>query len=157
MLKYRRANIGDLERYYKWVNDPEVREQSFNSDIISFENHTNWFKSVLEDEFSWMYIFQNEKAEDVGQVRIQQQDKLNALIGISILPEHRGKGYAAEMLLLATNIFIDANESMVINAYIKETNLKSKFSFEKSGFKLEGMINYKEVNSFHYTKRNEDR
>ena len=49
MLSFRKAQIDDLQLYFNWVNDPIVREQSYNSDIIDFLNHSQWFKKTIND------------------------------------------------------------------------------------------------------------
>ena len=44
LMKIREANYNDTKLIFNWSNDPLVRAQSFNSNIIEFENHKNWFK-----------------------------------------------------------------------------------------------------------------
>jgi len=152
MLSIRKPTIDDMELYFDWANDPDVREQSYNSNPINLTNHKKWFESALKNEACFMYVFQNADKEDVGQVRIQKQNDKEALIGISIASKRRGKGYAKEMLLLATDSFLEANKGFLLNAYIKESNLSSKFSFENAGFKFSDMVDYENFRSFHYIK-----
>lgn len=154
MLSCKKANINDLQLYFTWANDLTVREQSFNSEEIVFENHKEWFESKLEDKLCLMLIFVNENNENVGQVRIEKRGENNALVGISIDSKHRGKSYAKEMLQIATDYFFELNPHYVIDAYIKATNLSSKYAFEKAGFEFKEMIMYCNNNSFHYIKRN---
>ncbi|MDR7372358.1 GNAT family N-acetyltransferase [Flavobacterium aquidurense] len=158
MLNFRKPTSNDLELYFEWANDPQVRKQSYNSALIDLENHKKWFKAALNNDLLYMYIFENEYHEKVGQIRIQKQSLKEALIGISIASNHRGKGYAKEMLVLATNSFLKSNKDFLINAYIKESNINSKISFEKGGFQFKEMILFENINSFHYIKtaRNED-
>lgn len=154
MLRLRKATIEDAEKYYSWVNDPVVREQSFNSSIIDLDSHKHWFASALEDDAFFMCICQNEIGEDIGQVRIvKQEEKSNeALISISIDSNHRGKGYAKKILMLSTDLFFKVNQGYLINAYIKEGNLSSKLAFENAGFIHIGMIEYENCRSFHFIK-----
>lgn len=153
MLSFRKASLADTKLYFDWANDSIVREQSYNSDEIDFESHKKWFETKLEDDSCMLLLFQNEEKINVGQIRIQKENKNQALIGISIAAEHRGKGYAKEMLLLASNYFIEINDSYFINAYIKEQNLSSKQAFEKAGFELQNIINYENCSSFHFVKK----
>lgn len=152
MLTFRKATEADTQLYFDWANDSCVREQSFNSNMIDFENHKKWFKSKLEDESCLLFIFQNEEKLNVGQIRMQKENAKEVLIGISIASEHRGKGFAREMLQTASDHFLDSNPNFQINAFIKETNLSSKYAFEKAGFEFQNMINYENFQSFHYTK-----
>lgn len=159
MLSFKKPTVNDLELYFEWANDPEVRQQSYNSITINFDNHSKWFKALLNDKSSYLYIFKNQNNEKVGQVRIQKQNNYEAIISISVASMHRGKGYASEMLILATDSFFTDNKDFLINAYIKEINLSSKYSFEKAGFKFCDMLSYENYNSFHYMKtpKNENR
>lgn len=153
MLSLRKPTIEDMEMYFSWSNDPVVREQSYNSGILDLESHKQWFESALNNESYFMCICQNSVGEDIGQVRIQKQQDNQALIGISIDFKHRGKGLAKEILILATDSFLNSNKDYLINAYIKEANIDSKFAFEKAGFKFIDTIIYKNFNSYHYIKK----
>ncbi len=153
MLSFRKVILADIKLYFDWANDSSVREQSYNSTAIDFENHKKWFECKLEDADCLMLVFQNEEKQNVGQVRIQKENEIEALIGISVASEHRGKGYAKEMIQLASDCFLDSNSGFLINAFIKEQNLSSKYAFEKAGFVLEEIVKYENSQSFHYIKR----
>lgn len=153
MLTFREANENDTQLYFDWANDPVVREQSYNSNPINFENHKKWFESKINDCSCLMIIFQNEKKLNIGQIRIQKENNKEALIGISIASDFRGKGYAKDMLQIASDFFLKSNPNFLINAFIKETNLSSKYAFEKAGFEFKVLINYENFQSFHYIKK----
>jgi RimJ/RimL family protein N-acetyltransferase len=152
MLSFRKATLADIKLYFDWANDLGVREQSYNSNAIDFENHKIWFETKLEDDSCMLLLFQNEEKLNIGQIRIQKENQNQALIGISIAAEHRGKGLAKEMLLLASDYFLENNKDYFINAYIKEQNISSKQAFEKAGFEFKNIINYENCSSFHFTK-----
>ena len=153
MLTFRKAVLADVKLYFDWVNDSSVRAQSYSSNAIDFENHKKWFKTKLEDDSCMLLLFQNEEKSNIGQIRIQKENVKEALIGISIAAEHRGKGLAKEMLLLASDYFLENNKGYLINAYIKKQNISSKQAFEKAGFEFDNIINYENCNSFHFTKK----
>jgi RimJ/RimL family protein N-acetyltransferase len=153
MLSFRNANIEDVYLYFDWVNDASVREQSFNNENVDFDSHCRWFENKLNDESCMMLIFFNELNINIGQIRLQKDKREEALIGISISSENRGKGYAKEMLKMATDYFLKINPSYVINAYIKVANLSSKFAFESAGFEFKKKTVYNNHNSLYYTKK----
>jgi RimJ/RimL family protein N-acetyltransferase len=153
MLKFRKATIADKILYFDWANDPGVREQSYNSIPIDFESHSKWFESKLGDLSCLLLIFQNEENLNIGQVRIQKENINEALIGISISTEHRGKSYAKKMLRIASDYFLGFNQGFKINAFIKKKNLSSKYAFEKAGFEFANEKIYKNIQSFHYVKK----
>jgi RimJ/RimL family protein N-acetyltransferase len=153
MLSFRKATLADTKLYFDWANDTSVREQSYKSSIIDFENHKKWFESKLEDDSCLLLLFQNDVGQHVGQIRIQKENNSQALIGISIAMEHRGKGLAKGILLLASDFFLEKNKGYLINAYIKEQNKSSKHAFEGAGFDFQNIINYENWTSFHFTKK----
>jgi RimJ/RimL family protein N-acetyltransferase len=153
MLTFRKAIQSDVALYFEWANDLIVREQSYNSEQIDFESHKKWFESKVEDDSCMLLLFQNEEKLNVGQIRLQKENEKEALIGISIAAEHRGKGLAKEMLFLASDYFLENNKGCLINAYIKEQNRSSKQAFEKAGFEFDNIINYENCISFHFTKK----
>ena len=119
MLSFRKATLADDTLYFEWTNDPDVREQSYNSNPINLESHRIWFKSKLEESSCLMLVFQNEENLDIGQVRIQKEDKNEALIGISVARGHRGKSYAKKMLQIASDYFLDTHNGYKLSAFIK--------------------------------------
>lgn len=153
MLTFRKAILEDTEIYFDWANDSIVREQSFNSNRIDFENHKKWFESKLNDDSCMLLIFSDYEDLNIGQIRIQKEDENEAIIGISIAAEFRGKGYAKDMLQMASDYFFESNPNCIIKAFVKERNLSSKSSFEKAGFELQNIINYENFDSFHYIKK----
>ena len=148
-IHFRAANISDAEIYYKWINDKIVRKQSFNSDIIKWDEHFDWFKDKVSDPRYYFYIFHNEK-NNIGQVRIQKIDNKNSIIGVSSDENFRGYGYGAKILEIACNDHLRKIPDIIINAYIKQENKISKLIFEKAGFNFLQNTIYNNFNCFHY-------
>jgi RimJ/RimL family protein N-acetyltransferase len=152
-LKFRKAEKSDCKMYFDWTNDKSVREQSYNSDEVLFENHEKWFLDKIEDKSCLMLIFQNDDNENIGQVRIQKTELNIAIIGVSVANEFRGKGYAAKIIELASIDFLNQNPEFEISAYIKVENIGSKKAFEKANFQFKAELNYENFLSFHYIKK----
>lgn len=150
MIKFRKAIESDLIQYFIWANDPLVRSQSYNSDLVTIDEHTNWFFEKLTDDSFYLYIFMNELNENIGQVRIQMKDEHNAIISLSIDFHFRGKGFGTEMLQLSSEEFFKLNPQAFIHAYVKSENISSKKIFEKAGYQLFDFIIYKNIKSFHF-------
>ena len=151
-LKFRKAKNTDCELYFDWTNDQSVRNQSFNSEVVLFENHKKWFLNKIQDSTCLMLIFQNDKNENIGQVRIQKTENTIAIIGVSIANEFRGKGFASVIIEMASDFFLNENPDFEIFAYIKEENIGSKIAFEKANFEFKEKLNYESFISFHYIK-----
>ena len=151
-IVFREADINDIDLYFNWINDPLVRESSYQSNLIDFESHNEWFKSKIIDSNTFMAVFENELSEKIGQVRIDKVDDVNAIISMSVAKEHRGKGYATKLISTYSDYFLEKYKNVCINAYIKKSNMKSKHIFEEAGFKFVKELVYKKNKSFHYKK-----
>jgi len=129
-------------RLFNWSNDSLVRQQSFNPNRISLEEHKNWFFNKLKDT-KYLILIAEINNEAFGVVRFEINNE-DAIIGISIDKNYRGKGLAGKLLKQASNYFINVYHKPVL-AYIKKENILSIKSFKKAGYKF-----YKEetVNGF---------
>lgn len=156
-ISFRKANENDMMLYFNWTNDASVRENSYQSEPISLENHQNWFYKKIKDETCFMIVFENHIGTPIGQVRIQKQDENIAVIGISNDVNHRGKGYASKMIQIASEEFLKQNPQICISAYIKIENKASEKAFEKAGYELDVVLEYDGIPSYHYIKKYENR
>ena len=155
MIEFRKANIDDINTYFKWLNDPLVRSLSFNSNKVNLKVHEEWFVNKINDENCLMLLFVNSN-NPIGQVRIEKESSTEAIINISISSEYRGKGYSSELLKKSSRYFFDTNPDFTINAYIKNNNLASINSFEKALFKFNKKLKYKGYESLNYILKNEN-
>lgn len=149
-LSFRKANFSDVTIYFNWINDAQVRENSFDSNIITWENHVKWFKEKIEDPNYIFYVFQQNNKELIGQVRIQKINEIDSIISVSVSAKHRGAGYGSRILVKACNDYLKKRPNCVINAYIKIENFSSKMIFEKAGFQWFNNLIYKNFNTDHY-------
>lgn len=132
-IKIRKALETDVKQYFDWSNDPLVRQNSFCSDEISWENHVKWFNTKIKDKNSFLYLFEsmNDK-KPIGQVRIEIKET-EAIIGISIDESFRNKKITPQIIHKASQEYFLTND-ISITAYIKKENIASYRVFEKAGF-----------------------
>lgn len=148
MLKFRKANINDVDLYFSWANDQEVRNNSYRSETISFESHVKWFEKKLSSPQTLLLVFEDHFNQPVGQVRIENI-KDYSIIGISIDKNHRGKGYAVEILKQSAAYYFSLYPKNYIIAYIKKDNFVSYKSFISAGYEFidevieSGVLSYK--------------
>lgn len=130
-LNFRLINETDIDLLFRWCNDPVVRNQSFNSSIISYEDHITWFNNKITSKSSMLYIF-NVDEVPAGLVRF---DRLvdETVIGVLIDTNFRGLGLASKMLSISVEEYI-SKYKVSISAYIKNTNHASIKAFKKAGF-----------------------
>lgn len=156
-LSLRFATLDDLLLYYNWINDIQVRANSYQSEPINLEDHTKWFTSKINNPLFSFFVFENHLGIPVGQVRIQIVNALESVIGISNATNFRGRGYASRMLVMATDEFFKNNPKQTISAYIKLDNKVSEKVFQKAGFVLDKIVEYESLPSYHYIKKYENR
>ena len=139
MLKIRSEAADDCRLLWQWANDPEVRNASFSSDPIGWEEHVDWFRSKRQDPQCRMYILSDKNDRPVGQVRFELQDDGTAEVDISIALEQREHGYGAQALRLACACFFSTADAAQAVAYVKPDNLPSLRAFANAGFNDQGM------------------
>ncbi len=151
-LKMRMATLADTDLYYKWANDPLVRNNSYQKGEIDYHQHVNWFTHKLNSPNCFFYLFLNEENVAVGQVRIDITDN-EVIIGISIDEKFRGKGLGTEMLERSCEAYGTKFPGTEIIAYIKKENTASVNQFIKAGFENTGETIINKCESFRFIKK----
>lgn len=142
-LILRLCNEKDVNVIYMLSNDPTVRENAFNSNMILYEEHCKWYNESLKNKNRIMYIVTKDKAV-IGQIRLDKQ-KDKAIISYSVEKNYRGKGYGKEILNLIKREAI-INDVKVLEGLVKENNKASRKAFVSNGF-----IESEENQYFKYT------
>lgn len=150
-MSLRPAEEKNCKILWKWRNEKSVREASFDSKYISFEEHKKWFSEKLKSKNTKIFIFYDGPEKEIGEVRFDFKAKKNAEIGVVIDKKERGKGYGAKMLKLACKYVFKNFHIKEIVAYIKSENAVSYKAFRKAGFinagweKNKGFVCYKMI------------
>lgn len=126
---FRKAIENDVELFFNWVNDPDVRRNALNQENISWENHVNWFNNKINNSETQMYILYFGVIP-LGQIRI---DKIENVwqIDYSIDKNQRGKGIGKKLVRL---LFESLNTDTKLVASVKKENIPSLKVFESLGF-----------------------
>jgi len=134
ILKLRRASAEDAMTYFNWVNEPSVRENSFQNETVELEGHLNWFNKRIKSLTSFLFIAEISN-NPCGQIRFDLQDNL-AYIGISIDSNYRGQRIAPSIIQKGIQAFrkVSPEKEYQIIAEIKITNEKSINSFKGVNF-----------------------
>lgn len=123
----------DMDLLYEWANDLNVRNNSFSTAQITYEEHKEWFAQLLsrDDCKQYIYIYDNEP---IGQVRITiLEDK--AEIGYSICAEKRGMGHGKNLLqLLYSRVREEFPNIKKLVAKVKSENIASQRAFLEVGY-----------------------
>ncbi len=102
-LHARLANLADEKRLLDWANDPQTRQNSFNTAPITPEQHRQWFYQKLRHpEQSKIYILETANRLPVGQVRFDwHPEKQVWRINYVLAPAARGNGLGSKVLGMA--------------------------------------------------------
>lgn len=129
--QYKLVNVtkDDCDLLFNWVNDYEVRANSFNTDEIKYDEHVKWFESMIKKDISSMYILeiQNKK---IGLVRLDKISIDKYLINYSIAREYRGKGFGTMLLRLIKEKYI----LKLLIGKVKKDNIASIKAFQNAGY-----------------------
>ncbi len=133
-LKIRNAEQRDAHLIWQWANDPVVREQSYSSNMIPWNNHITWFSKKLNDTSCYYYILENED-NSVGQIRFDIDGENKATLSYLIAPSFRSKGMGAWILSKGIKkLLCDASQVRKVIGHVKKINIVSQKSFEKLNF-----------------------
>jgi UDP-2,4-diacetamido-2,4,6-trideoxy-beta-L-altropyranose hydrolase len=149
LLHLRRAQSGDLQLLFHWINDPVVRRFSLNPEPVSLTTHSTWYRYKITDKNCFIFIAEIRQ-EPVGMIRFDVNHR-ETIISYLVDENYRGKGLGT--LLLQQGIFkfkINARKTTSISGLVQKENIASIKAFTKAGFKInpESDKNYPHVLKF---------
>ncbi|MBP0005266.1 MAG: UDP-2,4-diacetamido-2,4,6-trideoxy-beta-L-altropyranose hydrolase [Cyanobacteria bacterium SBC] len=130
-LQLRLARAEDASLYYDWVNEPEVRRQSFQRDPISWETHQAWFQQKLADPGCYMGVLEADSLP-VGQIRFDIKGE-EAIVDYSLDALVRGRGWATQLVRLGIQL-LQNTQITYLRAEVKSENTASRAVFLRLGF-----------------------
>lgn len=130
----RHAKPSDEKLLLKWANDPQTRQNSFSSEIITPETHHEWFNRKLRDlDECYLYIIETKEGIPIGQVRFEKKDcfwEINYLLS----PDFRRKGLGRKLIEETLMNFKLECPDVLILGRVKEDNIKSQKILENLNF-----------------------
>ncbi|MHA6247650.1 UDP-2,4-diacetamido-2,4,6-trideoxy-beta-L-altropyranose hydrolase [Pontibacter sp. CAU 1760] len=134
LLTFRQVREDDINLLFDWANDPEVRKHSFNPAPIAFENHSQWFRHIFQDEQTELYIAMIQGAP-AAQLRFRIIE-CAATISYLISPEFRGKGLGHVVLQKGVaHLKLRRADVQTVEGLVQQANVASVRAFEKAGFR----------------------
>jgi spore coat polysaccharide biosynthesis protein SpsF len=128
------ADQGHCDLIYEWANDDGVRENSFSSEKILYEDHLRWYTKILSDPNIKMYLLADSN-KNIGVIRLESKEDEN-VISYSIAKDSRGKGYGYKILLKMEEELIKSHKKLKLIAYVKKQNIASLKIFNKLNYKI---------------------
>jgi RimJ/RimL family protein N-acetyltransferase len=138
-LRLRPVREDDCRQVWEWSNDKAMRENSFHSKLISWEEHCRWFAHHVHSEDSWLYICENCHGTPVGMVRFHRLEQEPEACDLSIVvdPLRRGEGIGSEILLMGQQALLASSDIRRVYAWVLDQNTTSQRLFENVGYRLQ--------------------
>lgn len=126
-LFLREVTMADARLLLDWRNESSVRENSFHTEIIAYEEHVKWLSGKLADSDEIMKILMLGE-ETIGQIRLSK-DENGIEISYSIDKDFRGYGYGKEIIRLGEAALIEKGYAGKLTALVKKGNKASQNIF----------------------------
>ncbi|VDH00940.1 Putative ribosomal N-acetyltransferase YdaF [Lysinibacillus sphaericus] len=131
----------DLQRILKWRNQDFIREVMLDSEIISFEQHSQWFNSLQDNKTSITKIF-HFNSIPYGVLNINHIDEINGTCewGVYIGSKLAPKGIGSLLGYTALQYIFCELKIRKLSAKVLGFNERSISFHKKVGFTQEGLI-----------------
>ncbi|KAF0150784.1 MAG: acetyltransferase GNAT family [Ignavibacteria bacterium] len=153
----RNAAFNDANLIFDLSNEDSVRANSINQNIIAWEEHLSWLSNKLNNSNCFFLLAFTKESRFIGQIRIDTNID-EAIIGISISQEFRGKGLSTQLLMNSAKLYFEKFASINnITAKINKNNEPSINTFIKAGYVFSHTenINNNEFLVFRLVRNNE--
>jgi UDP-2,4-diacetamido-2,4,6-trideoxy-beta-L-altropyranose hydrolase len=133
-IELRRATVNDINIVYNWRNHPNIRSVSANSEVISFEDHSEWFKKAITTPNRHVLIAQKDDGNLVGMIRFDEYGS-EAEISIYTAPDLTSQGIGSK-ILRAGERWVFENRKIItgFRAKVLGENKASHRLFQKLGY-----------------------
>ena len=126
----------DVEKLFRWRNDPNVRQNSLDKKEILLVDHIKWFQTIIESDSIVTYILEFE-GTSVGAIRFDLEEMGSTKINYLINPSQQGKGLGSKLMNLGLKKLSGENLDLkkVYGVVLKDNHASikifQKFSFNK--------------------------
>jgi len=79
MMKYRLANMNDLNDLLRWRNQSTVRDLFFNRQVIQLEEHLSWWEGLKSDKTKQVWIIESLNEKPIGVIQFYNIDHQNQI------------------------------------------------------------------------------
>lgn len=133
----------DLPTTLSWRNQDEIRKWFFHSEILTYEQHLEWFHSYQGSDDDYVFIIKElgSRNKPVGQLALYNIDweKRVAEFGRLMIGElsEQGKGLAYAATNLALKIAFEQLDLSEIYLEVFSDNRRALSLYQKIGFKIQ--------------------
>lgn len=131
----RRATLEDARLLWGWANDTGVRANSFHPEIITWDEHIDWFRSKLASDDTRFWILEVNQLP-VAQIRYDRSEKDSAVVGYSVAAGCRGRGLGTRLLVMTSKIACRELGVRQLKGVTLTSNVASAHAFAKAGYQF---------------------
>jgi UDP-2,4-diacetamido-2,4,6-trideoxy-beta-L-altropyranose hydrolase len=147
-LTLSRATVNDIALCFEWANDPETRQNSYSTGMITWEHHVAWFEKKLVDPGSY-YFIASLGGNKVGQIRFDQtRDAGTYQISYLLDKAVRGKGLSHFLLTKGVGLLQVLDKPRKIVGFVQKKNVSSIKAFQRAGY--ESSVSTEYIDSFKF-------
>lgn len=154
-MKIRKIEEKDLEERVVWMNNPKIYKSMHYDIPVSYENTLKWYHKNKDNQSRFDMVFEHEDGRIAAMGGLTTIDPLikKAEFYIFVDPESQGKGIGSVASALLCRYGFESLGLRKIYLHTNESNLGARKTYEKIGFKLEGVLRSEAI----VDGRNEDR
>lgn len=131
------AEMEDSYDLWSWRNHPRVRRWCLNNKRINYKDHKRWLSRLFKSGNSITYIANDKILGKIGQIRFDIKKYVLAYVSVNLNPQLLGRGMGSKIIKIGTRVFMkERPEIKTILAEIIDSNIRSKKSFEKAGYRF---------------------
>ena len=131
-LTTRPATVTDTERLLAWRNDRDTLRWSHGAQPVAEAVHRSWLHGSLSNPDRVLLIVESD--HPIGTVRFDRVEPATWEVSITVAPTERGKGLAADVLMLGEAALQAGHAPAWIVANIHVDNAASATLFRHAGY-----------------------
>ncbi len=110
----RNADLSDLQDIFEWRNDFFSRSMSLGLEVVSLNEHIDWYQRSLKNPNRRIYIGSINELK-VGMVRFDfDKSTQKSEVSINLNPSLRGKGFGFQLLSKSISVYKQINDTPLI-------------------------------------------
>jgi RimJ/RimL family protein N-acetyltransferase len=144
LVNLRAAEMDDLERNRRWMNDREVIEYLISRYPISLATEEEWMRGRAGAQISFANVFfaiETKDGQHIGNISFNQvsQEDRNARLGILIgEKDYWSRGYGTDAILTFLRFAFDEMNLHRVELGVAGPNTRARACYRKCGFVEEG-------------------
>lgn len=154
-MKLRKLSRRDLSIRVEWMNNPDIYKSMNFIPPISIEKTNEWYLSIKDNpkRFDATFVDENEGILAFGGLTNIDYSVRKAEFYVFVNPTKHKMGLGTFATILLCKYGFDVLQLHKIYLYTNATNIAAKRTYEKVGFKLEGVHRDEKIVNEQYEDR----